>query len=133
MRAYKRRSSGFRCCGWRRGLLGSFLQFTHHAYRCRFLSGCRGRFSLFPQDDNDLTHFDDLFLLGQYFENDARLGRGDFSKGLVCLHLNERGAFLQGIPFFDQPANNLAFGQPFPDVRKLEFVSHRTSPNQMPE
>jgi hypothetical protein len=56
----------------------------------------------------------------------AGFGRGDGDGGLVGHHLDHRLVFGDDVADGDEPLDDLALGDAFPDVRKLELVgAHR--------
>src|SRR4030042_588151 len=57
-----------------------------------------------------LTDLPNPLLLGHDLQNDPCPRRGNLRKSLVGLYLDQGLSLLNPIPFFDQPADNLAFG-----------------------
>jgi hypothetical protein len=57
-------------------------------------------------------------------EDGPRVRRGNFDRGLVGLDLDERVVLRDLLPLRDEPASDLAFSQPLPEVRKLERLRH---------
>ena len=67
---------------------------------------------------------DDVALLREDARHAPGGGRRDLDRRLVGLDLDERVVLGDLLAFADEPAGDLALGQPLAEVRQLELVRH---------
>ena len=111
-RSHPGRGLAARLGGGRCGL-GARLLFLHR--------GCR---PVFADHDQDGADGNDVALGDEDPRNLAGSRRGDLDRRLVGLHLDQRVVLGDLLPLGDEPAGDLALGQPLAEVGQLELVGH---------
>ena len=87
----------------------------------------RGRGGGGLQVEDDVADRNRLPFASQLLDDDTRRGRGDFDRGLVGHHLDDRLVFFDRRALRDEPLHNLAFGDALADVGKLELEDGSTA------